>query len=209
MLTIQPWTSITAFGDSAVLLPCAALMLLWLWALPDSRGLAWRWAALFVAVAGLVAGSKLVFMAWGWGIRRLDFIGLSGHSAMAALVWPSLFVLACGSAPRFWRGMATASGLLVALLVAVSRLVLHVHSTAEVVAGFVVGATAALLFLLRHGERWQLGRQGWLLAIAVALVLPFVYGHRFPSERLLRFVAQGLSLDNTVYTRRYFREHGD
>lgn len=94
--------------------------------------------------------TKLVFMAWGWGIRRLDFIGLSGHSAMAAL-----------------------------------------------------------LFLFCHDERWHLRGRGWLLVISVALVLPFVYGHGFPTERMLRFVAQQLSLDNTVYTRRYFREHGN
>ncbi len=199
---MQPWTSITAFGDSAVLLPCAALMLLWLWALPDSRGLAWRWAALFVGVAGLVIASKLAFMAWGWGIRRLDFIGLSGHSAMAAVVWPALFALALGSSTRRWRYVATGCGLLLALLIAVSRLELHVHSATEVVLGFLVGAAAVLLFLCRHDERWQLRGRGWLLVISVVLVLPFVYGHRFPTERILRLVAQQLSLDHSVYTRR-------
>jgi membrane-associated phospholipid phosphatase len=201
---MQPWTSITAFGDSAVLIPCAAIMLLWLCALPDSRRLAWRWAGLFLGVAGLVAGSKLAFMAWGMGIRRLDFIGLSGHSAMAVVVWPALFALTCGSSSRRWRWLATACGLLLALLIAVSRLMLHVHSVAEVVSGFVVGAAAVLLFLRRYDERWQLRGRGWLLVISIALVLPFVYGHRFPSERILCLVAQQLSLDHSVYTRRYF-----
>ncbi len=203
---MQPWMSITVFGDSAVLIPCAALMLLWLLVSPGTRGLAWRWCALVLGIAGLVAASKLVFMAWGWGIRRLDFIGLSGHSAMAALVWPALLTLVFGDASRRWRWMAMAGGLLLALLVAVSRLMLHVHSAAEVVSGFLVGAVAALFFLFRYGKRWHLPRRGWLLAMSVALVLPLVYGHRFPTERILRFVAQQLSLDNTVYTRRYFRD---
>lgn len=201
---MQPWMAITAFGDSAVLLPCAALMLLWLWVLPDTRALAWRWGALFLGVAGLVIASKLAFMAWGWGIRRLDFIGLSGHSAMAAAVWPALFALAYGSSSRRWRWLATGCGLLLALLVAVSRLMLHVHSAAEVVSGFLVGAAAVLLFLCRHDERWQLRGRGWLLVISVALMLPLVYGHRFPTEHILRLVAQQLSLDHSVYTRRYY-----
>jgi membrane-associated phospholipid phosphatase len=189
-LTMQPWTFITAFGDSAVLLPCAAVMLLWLCISPNTRGLAWRWCALFISVAGLVVATKLAFMAWGWGIRRLDFIGISG------------------GASRRWRSVAVAGSLLLALLIAVSRLMLHVHSVAEVVSGYFVGAAAALLFLCRYGDRWRLHRRGWLLVISVALVLPFVYGHRFPTEQMLRFAAQQLSLANTVYTRRYFREHG-
>lgn len=201
---MQSWTSITALGDSAVLLPCATLMLLWLWALPDSRGLAWRWAALFVGVAGLVIASKLAFMAWGWGIRRLDFIGLSGHSAMAAVVWPALFALASGNSSRRWRCVAAGCGLLLALLIAVSRLVLHVHSAAEVVSGFLIGTAAVLVFLCHHDERWQLRGRGWLLVVSVGLVLPFVYGHRFPTERILRLVAQQLSLDHSVCTRRHY-----
>jgi membrane-associated phospholipid phosphatase len=208
-LVMQPWISITALGDSAVLLPCAAIMLFWLYVSPNTRGLALRWGALFLGVAGLVALSKLAFMAWGWGIRRLDFIGLSGHSAMAALVWPALLALLCGSASRRWRLAAAAGGLVLALLIAVSRLMLHVHSAAEVVSGFLVGAAAALFFLLHYDGRWYLHGRGWLLAISVALVLPLVYGHRFPTERILRLVAQDLSLDNMVYTRRYFREHGN
>jgi membrane-associated phospholipid phosphatase len=203
---MQPWTSITAFGDSAVLIPCAAVMLLWLCALPDSRGLAWRWACLFLGVAGLVAGSKLAFMAWGLGLRRLDFIGLSGHSALAAVVWPALFALVCEGSSQRWRWVATGCGLLLALLIAVSRLMLHLHSVAEVVSGLLVGAAAVLLFLWRHDERWQLRRRGWLLVISIALVLPFVYGHRFPTVHILRLMAQQLSLDHSVYTRRYYCE---
>lgn len=205
---MQPWLSITALGDSVVLLPCAVLILLWLCISPGTRALAWRWSVLLLGVIGLVVASKLVFMAWGWGIRQLDFIGLSGHSAMAALVWPSLLGLMWSGASRIWRKVAIAGGLLIALLIAVSRLMLHVHSAAEVAAGFLVGAVAALLFF-RYREHSGSSRRGWLLAVSVALALPLVYGHRFPSERMLRFVAQQLNLDNTVYTRRYFREHGE
>ena len=101
------------------------------------------------------------------------------------------------------------SGQLLALFIAISRLMLHAHSMAEVVAGFVVGSTVALLFLTRFGDRWRLQGRGIFLAASVLLMLPFVYGHRFPSERILRVLAQHLSVDNTVYTRRYFHDYYD
>ena len=203
------WPNITAMGDLAVLVPSVGLMLVWLSLFPATRAVAWRWAILFLFVAGLVAASKLTFMAWGWGIRRLNFIGVSGHSAMAALVWPSMLGLVFDVQWRRWRLAAMVSGQLLALFIAISRLMLHAHSMAEVVAGFVVGSTVALLFLTRFGDRWRLQGRGIFLAASVLLMLPFVYGHRFPSERILRVLAQHLSVDNTVYTRRYFHDYYD
>ncbi|WP_109123779.1 phosphatase PAP2 family protein [Dyella sp. C11] len=201
------WSSITALGDSAVLLPSAGLILAALCTSERTRGLAWRWVVSFIAVAGLVAASKLIFMGWGWGIRQLDFIGLSGHSAMAALVWPCLLGLLCGHASRRWRWLACVTGLSLALLVAVSRLILHVHSAAEVIAGFATGSAAALLFLSRYEARWQLSKIRWLLGAAILIVFPLLAGQRFPSEKILRLVAQQISLDGTVYTRRHFHQH--
>jgi membrane-associated phospholipid phosphatase len=201
------WVYITALGDSAVLLPCAGLMLVSLFLSPATRSIAWQWGGLFLFVAALVAASKLIFMAWGLGIPRLDFIGISGHSAMAALVWPSMLSLMAAGQSRQLRKFAVAFALLLALLIAVSRLMLHAHSTAEVVTGSMLGSATALWFISRLGDRWMLQEHAMLLPASVLLILPFVYGHRFPSEQLLRFMAQNLSLDDTVYTRRYFRDH--
>lgn len=209
---MQPWLSITALGDCAVVLPCAGLVFAWLYVASDGRALAWRWLLLFLCIAGLVAVSKLIFMAWGLGIRHFDFTGLSGHSTMAALVWPLLLTLVSGDAARCWRWLCTAVGLLLALLIGASRLCLHLHSATEVVAGFVAGSFAALWFRWWYGERVRLLRRGWMLAASVLLVLPFVHGHRFPSERMLRFVAQHLSLNKAVYSRGYFHlqeQHGE
>ena len=95
-------------------------------------------------------------------------------------------------------------GLLIASAIAVSRVVLHAHSVAEALAGFLLGSVAVLCFLRRMGARWQLHGRAAHLALSLLLLMPFVYGHRFPSERLLRFAAEHLSLDNTLYTRRFF-----
>ncbi len=108
---------------------------------------------------------------------------------------------------RRWRVIAVAFGLLLALFIAISRLVLNAHSASEVVMGFVVGSAAALLFIARQCDRWQLHGRGIFLAASVLLVLPFVYGYRFPSERILRLMAQHLSLESTVYTRHSLHDH--
>jgi membrane-associated phospholipid phosphatase len=203
---MKSWQFISAFGDSAVLLPCASLLILWLCVRPEARGLALNWALLFLGVTGIVVSSKLTFMAWGLGIQRLNFIGISGHSAMAGLVWPSLLGLAVAGHSRLCRLTMVVSGIGLALLVAISRLMLQVHSVAEVTSGLLIGTTAAVLFLVKFHDQWSADRRHSGLLLAVLVVLPLVYNYRFPSERILREVAQHLSADNTVYTRRYFRD---
>jgi hypothetical protein len=46
-------------------------------------------------------------------------------------------------------------------------------------------------------------------ALLLLLMLPWVYGHRFPSEQILKLLAQHLNIENAVYTRRYFKGHHD
>ena len=93
------WESITAFGDSGVLLPAAALISLWLVSARQAR-LAARWCLTVAFVGTTVALSKLLFMGWCLGLRSLDFTGLSGHAAMAGVVLPVLFHLG----PMAFRG---------------------------------------------------------------------------------------------------------
>ena len=104
----------------------------------------------------MVAISKLAFMVWGVGLPGLDFTGLSGHSAMAALVWPALLGLLAGRGGRVWRLCGATLGTLLAAAVAWSRVALHAHSASEVVLGFALGAAFALWLLWRHGREWRL-----------------------------------------------------
>lgn len=203
---MQAWTFITAFGDSAVLLPCAVAIFFWLGLAQGVWSLAWRWLLLFCVVAVLVVTSKLMFMAWRLGIPSLDFMGISGHSAMSATVWPALLALLW---PRFRSdsgAVGAITGLLFALVIAVSRVAVHAHSWAEVLAGLSLGGGAVIAFLWWAGPRWKLPGSHWSAVLTLLLILPVTYGHRFPSEHLLRVVAQHLSLDSTVYSRRSLHE---
>lgn len=202
LLSYRGWLAITALGDASVTLPCVVLMAIWLSISAATASVAWRWLVLFASVAGLVAVSKLAYMAWGLGIPSLDFIGLSGHAAMAAVVWPALLALVGAHAGSKWRVAGAVAGLLLALAVGTSRLALEVHSVTEVVSGFLAGAIIVSVFLSRMGSRWCVkGCTGYLVLCLVA-IMPLVYGHRFPSERLLSLVAEHLNVGHLIHTRR-------
>ncbi|QNK00025.1 phosphatase PAP2 family protein [Dyella telluris] len=194
------WRYLTGLGDLAVVLPCAIILGAWLVCHAESRRQAKRWSIAFLTVATLVGASKLAYMAWGLGIPSLDFIGFSGHSAVATLVWPTLLGVLADRWGTARRSLGMGLGLLLALCVCVSRVVLHAHSVAEVVAGFALGLVALLefwreLFAARLPERKA------SLLLLLALVVPLAGGHRFPSEGLLRAVAIELNHRHMAHAR--------
>ncbi|MDQ6648249.1 MAG: phosphatase PAP2 family protein [Pseudomonadota bacterium] len=194
------WIQGTALGDSAVIIPCVCVVTLWLSMSVSTRGLVWRWLLLVAAVAALVIVSKLAFMMWGLSLPGLNFTGLSGHSAMAAMLWPSLFALLVGRGGAVWRAWGAALGILLAAAIAWSRVVLHEHSVSEAVLGGTIGAALTLWFLWRHGSQWRLPWSPWIALLPLLLILPFVYGRRFPSQSILVSVAKHL-VEGPVHTR--------
>lgn len=187
------WLHVTALGDSAVTLPCIGLIALWLLSSASTRGLAWRWITLVAGVGAAVAFSKLAFMVWGVSVPGLDFTGLSGHSAMAALVWPCMGGLLFARGGMAWRWSGLVLGVLLAVAIACSRVALHAHSVSEAVLGVTLGATCSLAFLWRLGSRWRLPWPGYRAVLPLLLMLPLVYGRRFPSQDMLVAIAKQLS----------------
>ena len=196
MLTLADratWMQVTALGDSAVLMPCIALIALWLLIPTQTRYLAWRWLGLVLLVAGVVVATKLAFMVWLLSLPGLDFTGLSGHSALAMLVWPALGALVGRRRGVRMQTLGAALGIALALLVGVSRVLVHAHSTSEAVLGLLLGAAAVIPFLWIQGDVWRLPERGYVAVLSLLLVLPLVYGHRFPSTPLLKDIAAWMS----------------
>ncbi|VED48523.1 Probable transmembrane protein [Raoultella terrigena] len=58
------WQFVSFFGDSTVLLPSAAVLLIVLFLRAPSRQVACHWALLFGITGAIVSASKLAFMGW-------------------------------------------------------------------------------------------------------------------------------------------------
>lgn len=165
------WIAVTQFGNSTLLLPAALVLALWLLSARAWR-LAGVWSLSFGTAVMLVLGSKLAFLGWGLGLAAIDFTGISGHATVSTSVCTMAAWLATASRPRPTRLVAIGGGLLLGLLVCISRLVLHAHSVSEVVAGFVLGAVAAGLPIAYAWATPPRLAQRWVpLALAATIAL--------------------------------------
>jgi len=165
------WIRITHLGNSALLIPAAVVLALCAWR-AGQGALALAWTLSFGIALFIVLTSKLAFLGWGIGSAAIDFTGISGHTTVStAVLTMGLWLLAAGGS-KWQRVLAVSAGLLLGALVGFSRLALDVHSVSEVVAGFGLGAAAALLAIAypqlvprAMSHRWV------LLAMFLALVL--------------------------------------
>jgi membrane-associated phospholipid phosphatase len=204
MFPFHPWHLVTRLGESGLLLPCALLIAASLAARRrDWRPAVWWLLPLSVAVL-LTTLTKIGFMGFGVGNAALDFTGISGHSMFAAAVYPMLgFALAAGSHRRL-RLAAVCGGYGVALLVAISRWKLGMHSPSECVAGFLVGAAASATALnqLAHPPWPSLRLTGLAaLVIVLATLVPQRDDALLPTHEMVTWVSLKLSGRSHPYTR--------
>jgi len=141
------WLLVTRLGEALILLPAAALLALWLvW-----RGRSVRLAAVWVlglgAAVGITVASKIAFIGYGLGYAPLDYSGISGHSMLAAAVYPLASMVAlhstAGSTAPAWRRAGLSLGIALAVLVGVSRMAIGAHSWVEVLMGLGLGAVVS------------------------------------------------------------------
>lgn len=184
------WHFLTFFGDSMLLLPCAAIIFIILLLSPASRKQTWEWMLLFGGVGAVVCVSKLAFMGWGIGSQKWDFTGFSGHSALSASIWPVMLWLLGGRFSSAVRRSAIVVGYLLAAMVGYSRLVIHAHSTSEVITGLVLGFIVSSTFLLL--QRGTPPPRLSYRKIAATLILPLLLvnnGTAAPTQGLLEKIA--------------------
>jgi membrane-associated phospholipid phosphatase len=179
------WPHITLFGDISISLLVAAAIAGWL-TVEDEKRLALGWALLFGAGMVVVLVSKMAFIGWGVGVRSLDFTGISGHAMRAAAVYPVLLYLVLERAGKRARGFGVALGIGFGLLVSLSRLAVEVHSIADVVAGWLLGAavSAAFLWIATRTLRKHIFNPLRIALVSLAL-LPAPYVHPAPTQQWL------------------------
>ncbi|TDV17148.1 PAP2 superfamily protein [Paraburkholderia caballeronis] len=183
------WSAISSVGDAALTFPVAIACATWL-TLSDRR-LAWRWVMLLAAGSALVGATKILYFGCGIEIRPIDFRVISGHTALSTSVWTVTFALLYRSAGgNVMFGAAT--GLVIGALTAVARVLDNAHTPSEVVAGWLLGAAIALLFvhaLKRSSARIVLSSVG---ACVLALIVGVAYGHHAPIQDMIEDYSPGV-----------------
>ena len=207
------WFAVTRLGESQILLPAFLAGTLWLafarpaWArgrLADTthghdhpaRSTAWRWAASVAAATFVTTASKVAFLGFGIGSATIDFTGFSGHSMYATAILPVLGAIVFG------RGGAFA-GLLLALVVMVSRVQVQAHSWSEALSGLALGAAVAGWTLSRYLSHPGAVRVPLWLPLALAAWLTLLPWSGPPSRTHQLVVALSLKLSGRTqpYTR--------
>ncbi|MBN4665301.1 phosphatase PAP2 family protein [Pandoraea nosoerga] len=186
------WITITNFGSAAVTVPAAAALTLWL-----LSARAWRmavtWGMMFAAGALLVAVSKVMFLGWGMGVRELDFTGVSGHTMLAATVYPTMAWLLLRRVAWPWRVLGMAAAMAGSVAVGVSRVALSAHSISETVAGWVVGfaVCGAFAWFSRRDDAPHL--KALPMAASLFVLVMWLHGERVPTQRWITHIALKLS----------------
>jgi len=199
---LRIWHALTYLGDGAVLLPCSALLFVWLIADRATRRAGWWWLLAALLVSGGVALSKLLYMVSGWHPAGWNFIGLSGHAALSFLLFPVVAALVGSRGTTALRVILVALGVCLALAVSASSWILGDHSLAELVLGALWGALGAIAFLaitLRHAVQMPLPRK-WAAA-GLLLLMGIMYRPELPSAQVLGWIALQVSEHSTIYTR--------
>ena len=194
---------ITNLGESSLLFAVAATVAVYLvW-----KGM-WR--------AGLIFMFAFLLVASGIGLLKMIFIGCeahwfpvgvrspSGHAAMAAVVLGTVAAMTMNGKSGWRRYVPLFLALLLVLAIAATRVILGVHSMAEVAIGLFVGGFVAAFatFFLRREKAARL--EGHALAIALIIVGGLFYGTNIPVENFIRNWAE--SLQNNTNFCRFFGE---
>ena len=188
------WNFITDFGDSAVTLPLALLILIFLFAARSKR-LALTWLLAIGGCGAAIGALKIVFGACGHELTIVHLTSPSGHTAMSTAVYGSLALLIGARQPPGQRRTILIAAALAIIAIAVSRVALHDHSRSEIALGFAVGVGAAALFrtaLQRHAAPAL--PLGWLL-LSGAVLVAVMHGTRWLIEPAVHRLALDFRLD--------------
>ena len=179
---------LTNAGDAGFLLPVTIVSSAMFWRF-HSRQLAWILLRSVGLAAVLIVALKMIFLScgtqWQTGIQSP-----SGHACMSAAVYGCLAtVVAAARAPR---ARAAVGALIVVLVgaIAASRVLLGVHTLAEVLIGLAIGAGAQQLFAWSYARMEPLQVNARTFGVAFAVTVLLAFGLRIPAESALRHVAR-------------------
>ncbi len=177
---------ITDFGDSAVTSVLAAMMAVYLLFSGNRRAAGAVVLSYTLSVLMIVAGKVMLY-------SRCDAAALpdlkspSGHTAVSVAVYGIAAIIIASSARggKYRSRIFFISGFLTALI-AVSRLVLGVHTLTDVLIGLCVGLVSCVAAwrLLLRGKQVDCYWPVFFLILAATVAV--VHGQHFPAEEIIR-----------------------
>lgn len=184
---------VTDFGDQAIILPLAVGIAL-VFALSGWRRGALAWAAAIGGTLALVLFLKLRFFACGHFLPGASLSNPSGHTAAAAAVYGGLVAMVMRSIwdNKLWSlSCAVIIAVFLAVVIGESRLILDLHSMAEVVVGGAIGVGGAVSFVMLAGPPSHAVRMARVVLVGL-LVIAMLYGFRMPAEAAIKSMATNL-----------------
>jgi membrane-associated phospholipid phosphatase len=137
----------TNLGDSALLVPFAGGILVWL-LLFHSWHAARAWALAMAVAVGPIILLKFVFQTCDHALVDLRIVTPSGHASFGLAVYGGLAMLIGREKGGWWGQAAWVVATLIVTGICATRLLMNVHSPAEVAIGLTVGIAALAVF--RH-----------------------------------------------------------
>jgi membrane-associated phospholipid phosphatase len=183
-------TAVTNFGDLAVLLPVAAIILLWLLAVRVSRAALWWGVALALCIGG-IAVLKVYFDACP---PLANLRSPSGHTGLSTLVYGAVTLIVAIEGTRWHRVLIFGAGAALMLGIAVSRVLLGAHSALEAGVGLVIGCLTLAVFARAYLAHRAADISLRPLVVSVALLLVILHGQALHAEELLHAIGRYLQV---------------
>lgn len=184
---------ITDLGDSAVLSALVVALCAYLLA-QHCRREALILAGAFAAACVSIAAVKVLLMGCGTMLRHYGLHSPSGHSALSVTVYGLMAFLLGNRLPQRFRFIPMGLLIPLAIMIALSRVILGCHTLAEVIAGVLIGLVVlvgAEKLLAREPARRFNPFIFLFLMVAVAVAF---HGLRLPAESIIQLIAHRFSV---------------
>ena len=182
---------LTDFGDSAMLLPLSAVVLIWLLATRSSGAAIW-WLSVLIVFGAVIGGLKMLFFACP---PAVDVRSPSGHTGFSMFIYGSIAAIFAAQRQSRWsRWAIMTAAIMLVVGIAFSRVILHMHSTQETVIGFLTGAAAVGVFFFGYQRTTPSRHLMAPLLFAVVLTAAVFHGVRLNAEPNLHALGGWLDL---------------
>ena len=172
--------TITHFGDLALLIPLASVVLVWLLWSRATVAAAW-WVLAVVVCAGNTAILKIYFFACPLG----DLRSPSGHTSLGTLVYGALAIAIAVQWQGWRRIVVIGVGVLFVGAIAGSRIMSGAHNGIEVVSGLIIGLSTLAVFAVFYLRHRASHVTLWPLLIAVISIVILLNDQEVHAETFL------------------------